>query len=77
MKIDPTGKSGSNSCLLIGFLGYLALVLAPSAHADTIGALQSNDLLVIGGFVLIVILVAVWLTVGRGSRTPQRQEVSS
>jgi hypothetical protein len=56
---------------------YLALVLAPSAHADTIGALQSNDLLVIGGFALNVILVAVWLTVGRGSCRPQPQEVSS
>jgi len=68
---------GAISAFLLVFSAYLALVLAPSAHADTIGVLRSNDLLVIGGFVLNVILVAVWLTVGRRSRTPQRQEVSS
>jgi len=68
---------GAIPAFLLVSSAYLALVLAPSVHADTIGVLQSNDLLVIGGFVLNVILVAVWLTVGRGSRTPQRQEVSS
>jgi hypothetical protein len=61
---------GAIPAFLLVSSAYLALVLAPSAQADTIGALQSNDLLVIGGFVLNVILVAVWLTVGRGSRTP-------
>jgi hypothetical protein len=68
---------GAIPVFLLVSSAYLALVLAPSAHADTIGVLRSNDLLVIGGFVLNVILVAVWLTVGRRSRTPQRQEVSS